>query len=379
MGCMSLKFEHIHQSKISRALVGKNHTPHGVIDTPGFVAVGPNGILKAVDNNNQQVIDQELMFCNTYHLLLQPGIDVIASAGGLHQFIGRKGPIITDSGGFQVFSLAYGSVADELKSKGTKKTTSSVLKINEKGVLFRSYRDGALVELTPESSIEAQQAFGSDIIIPLDELPAYHTDIETLKKSLERTHRWEKRSLRTHQKNPQQQSIYAVVHGGVSPDLRRHSAKTLVEMGFHGYAIGGSLGKNHQELEVVLDATMQHLPDDAPVHLLGLGDLTSIDLGVLRGVDTFDSAYPTRSARHGVLYRLDDLPVRIKSRKYQYEHVPIEQGCPCYTCENYTQSYIHHLLKAHEPAYLYLATIHNLSFMSRYMARVRALILADKL
>ena len=374
---MSLRFEILHRSTLSGARVGVIHTPHGDIATPGFVAVGTNGTLKAVDNGAEVCRSLDLMFCNTYHLLLQPGFQVIEKAGGLHAFIGRNQPIITDSGGFQVFSLAYGSVADELKSKGTKKTSSSVLKITENGVVFRSYRDGSRFELTPESTIGAQKVFGSDIIIPLDELPAYHTDLDQLKQSLDRTHRWELRSLQAHLNDPGQQSIYSVIHGGIYPDLRKKSCEFLTNLPFDGHAIGGSLGKNHEELEGVLASTVRHLPDEQPRHLLGLGDLRSVDMGVTFGMDTFDSAYPTRAARHGVLYRLDQEPVRIKSTKYAVVFESIEKDCPCYTCQHYTLSYLHHLLKAHEPVYLYLSSIHNVAFMSRYMARVRNMILRN--
>src|SRR5207237_3252499 len=212
---MSFLFELIHTSKKSLARVGRIHTPHGIIDTPNFVAVGTNGTLKALDNRMVDSIGLQLMFCNTYHLLLQPGPEVVKKAGGLHTFINRRLPIITDSGGFQVFSLAYGSVANELKSKGTKKTDGHVLKISEEGVSFRSYRDGKIVLLTPETSVQAQKAFGADIIIPFDELPPYHIEPNKLLNSLERTHRWEKRSLEEHLKNPMSQAMYAVVHGGV--------------------------------------------------------------------------------------------------------------------------------------------------------------------
>ena len=220
---MSFHFEVLHRSKKSRARVGRIHTPHGIIDTPNFVAVGTNGPLKWLDTQMVDSIGLQLMFCNTYHLLLQPGPDVVRRAGGLHRFIHRKMPIITDSGGFQVFSLAYGSVADELKSQGKKKRDGHVLKIDEEGVLFRSYRDGRPIFLTPESSVAAQKAFGADIIIPLDELPPYHIGPERLKSSLDRTHRWEKRSLEEHLKNPQNQAMYAVIHGAVDPALRKGS------------------------------------------------------------------------------------------------------------------------------------------------------------
>src|SRR5580704_340585 len=213
------RFEIIHQSSKSRARVGRIHTPHGIIDTPNFVAVGTNGTLKALDNRMVDSIGLQLMFCNTYHLLLQPGPDVVRRAGGLHRFINRSMPIITDSGGFQVFSLAYGSVADELKSRGAKKRDGLVLKISEEGAHFRSYRDGSKVLLTPETSIQTQKALGADIIIPLDELPPYHIGSDSLIRSLERTHRWEKRSLEEHLKDPQGQAMYAVIHGGVDFEL----------------------------------------------------------------------------------------------------------------------------------------------------------------
>src|SRR3990167_7011453 len=242
------------------------------------------------------------MFCNTYHLMLQPGPEVVAQAGGLHKFIHRSMPIITDSGGFQVFSLAYGSVAEELKSQGKKKGGGGgVVKIDEEGVLFRSYRDGALIRLTPESSVEAQKAFGADIIIPFDELPPYHIAPEMLKRSLERTHRWEERSLSEHRKNPQGQAMYAVIHGGVDPELRKESAAFLKNLPFDGFAIGGSVGEKKKEMFFMLGALLPDLPEEKPNHLLGIGDLESLDRCMPLGIDTFDSSYPTRAARHGLL------------------------------------------------------------------------------
>src|SRR5579872_3600142 len=214
-------FEILYSSKKSKARVGRIHTPHGIIDTPNFVAVGTNGTLKSLDNAQVQAIGLQLMFCNTYHLLLQPGTKVVRQAGGLHQFIHRNLPIITDSGGFQVFSLAYGGVANELKSRGTKKNDGSVLKIDEEGVLFRSYRDGTKMLLTPETSIAAQKDLGADIIIPFDELPPYHIDHKALIQSLHRTHRWEKRSLDAHLHNPRNQAMYSVIHGGIDKNLRK--------------------------------------------------------------------------------------------------------------------------------------------------------------
>lgn len=370
-----LRFELIHTSKKSRARVGLIHTEHGIINTPNFVAVGTNGTVKAVDSALLEQLGVELMFCNTYHLLVHPGPDVVKQAGGLHAFMQRKAPIITDSGGFQVFSLAYGGVANELKSKGTKKHDGSVIKISEEGVLFRSYRDGSPLLLTPEYSVQLQKSFGADIIIPFDELPPYHIDALKLKKSVERTHRWEKRSLEEHRKNPLHQSMYAVVHGGIDPDLRKLSARTLGALPFDGFAIGGSLGKNREEMVQMLTQLMPELPVNKPNHLLGIADLPSVDAAVRLGIDTFDSSHPTRCARHGLLFTSQG-NLKILQSKYRMAYEPIDKLCTCPVCQKYSCAYIHHLFKASELTALTLASIHNLHFMVKLMERYRASILA---
>ncbi|HSX26225.1 MAG TPA: tRNA guanosine(34) transglycosylase Tgt, partial [Chlamydiales bacterium] len=304
--------------------------------------------------------------------------DVIRRAGGLHRFINRKMPIITDSGGFQVFSLAYGSVADELKSRGAKKRDGHVLKINEEGVLFRSYRDGAKILLTPETSIQTQKALGADIIIPFDELPPYHIGPEKLKESLERTHRWEKRSLDEHLKNQQNQAIYAVVHGGVDPELRKESCEVLTNLPFDGFAIGGSLGKTKPEMVEMLTGVLPRLPEDKPNHLLGIGDLESLEQCIPLGIDTFDSSYPTRAARHGQLLTKEG-GLKVEKAENANHFGPIEADCPCWTCRHSTLAYLHHLFKANELTAYTLATIHNLHFMVDLMARYRQAILDDQI
>lgn len=374
--CNSLSFELVHQSKKSRARVGRIHTAHGIIDTPNFVAVGTNGTIKSLDNATVTEIGIQLMFCNTYHLMVQPGTALIKEAGGLHSFIRRDLPIITDSGGFQVFSLAYGSVANELKSRGIKNSANLVMKIDEEGVLFRSYRDGSPLLLTPETSIRAQKDLGADIIIPFDELPPYHIPHEQLKASLERTHRWEKRSLEEHLKNPQGQSIYAVIHGGIDPELRSASCEFLTELPFDGFAIGGSMGKNKHEMQQLLAHTLPLLPLDKPNHLLGIGDLESIDIGIPLGIDTFDSSYPTRAARHGLLLTKEG-PLKLEHASNSRHFGPIEPDCPCPTCLHYSLGYLHHLFKAKELTALTLATIHNLHFMVAHMAKIREQIAQD--
>jgi len=370
------KFEVLHQSKISRARVGRIHTPHGVIDTPNFVAVGTNGTLKALDNEMVSSIGLQLMFCNTYHLLLQPGPKVIEKGGGIHRFINRNMPIITDSGGFQVFSLAYGGVADELKSKGMKKHGGSVLKITEDGVHFRSYRDGSKVLLTPETSVRAQKAIGADIIIPFDELPPYHISEKELEKSLDRTHAWEKRSFEEHLKDPKGQAMYGVIHGGVDDRLREKSVKFLSGLPFNGFAIGGSMGKSKDQMVSMLTSLLPKLPDEAPNHLLGIADLESLKSCVPLGIDTFDSSYPTKAARHGTLLTKEG-GLKIARGRHSGEFEPIEEDCTCYTCKNYTRAYIHHLFKAKEITSMTLASIHNLHFMVDLMQNYRESIIKD--
>lgn len=367
---MTFKFEVIHQSKKSRARVGVIHTPHGIIETPSFVAVGTNGTLKAIDNVPVEEAGLQLMFCNTYHMMLQPGTEVVRKAGGLHKYIGRKAPIITDSGGFQVFSLAYGGVADELKSRGARKTDGHVLKINEEGVLFRSYRDGKKILLTAETSVDAQKDLGADIIIPFDELPPYHIDRKVLIDSFERTHRWEKRSLDHHLKNPNNQAMYSVVHGGVDPDLRKKSCHFANDFAFDGFAIGGSLGKTKQELFALLDFTPAHLDPKRPIHLLGIGDLESIHYGVNSGIDTFDSSYPTRAARHGIVITQQG-PLDLRKKHNQEDFGPLDPTCSCTTCQKYSRAFLHHLFKASELTAQSLSSIHNIKQMVTIMANYR--------
>ncbi len=370
----TFRFEVLYQSKHSRARVGRIITPHGVINTPNFVAVGTNGSLKALHNHDHQELDVQLMFCNTYHLMVQPGTALIKACGGLHQFINRQQPIITDSGGFQVFSLAYGNVAKELKGQGGKKHPPSIMKVTEEGVNFRSYRDGAKIFLSPETSVLAQKDLGSDIIIPLDELLPYHVDDAKLKASFDRTHRWELRSLNEHLKNRQNQAMFAVVHGGTDLNLRQKSCAILSQEAFDGFAIGGSLGCDHSQLHETVGGTLPHLPPDAPVHLLGVGDIDSINHCIPFGIDTFDSSYPSKVARHGMILT-NEGPIKITRLQYARELIPLEPDCPCSTCKHYTRAYIHHLFKAKEPSAASLATWHNIRFMTRWMEKIRTEIL----
>ncbi|CAK4169354.1 unnamed protein product [Aphanomyces euteiches] len=378
------RFEIVHESKKSKARVGRIHTPHGIIDTPGFVPVGTNAALKGVTQKQADDAGAQLMFANSYHLLLQPGPKIIRKAGGLHKFMGRRRPIITDSGGFQVFSLAYGSVHEELKGKGKQnkyKTNdaSAVIKIDESGVVFKSYRDGRRITLTPESSVQAQKAYGADVIIPFDELPPYHITADKLEESVLRTHRWEARSLMEHLKDVQQQAMYGVIHGGIDERLRSMSAEYITSLPFDGHAIGGSLGKNRDEMLELLNFLRPQLPDSKPIHLLGIADEPSLHACIPLGIDTFDSCYPTRAGRHGTLFSTTYGAFHIVRGKYARMDGPIDADCPCPACTEHSIGYIHHLFKAKEPTAMMLATLHNLTYMTRRMARFRSDILQDKI
>mmetsp|Transcript_2893 Transcript_2893/g.6688 ORF Transcript_2893/g.6688 Transcript_2893/m.6688 type:complete len:500 (+) Transcript_2893:190-1689(+) len=387
-------------SSKSMARVGRIHTPHGIVETPSFVPVATNSALKGVSFADTARHPLHLVFANAYHLMLQPGTDVIRDAGGLHKYSGNThaGPFITDSGGFQVFSLAYGSVAEELASQGngsksggaelkrskdriTKKGWRSdvmgpdAVKVTEDGVTFRSYRDGTKVLLTPESTIQAQKEIGADIIIPLDELPPYHISREKLEESLDRSHRWEVRSLKEHLKDVRQQAIYCVIHGGIDVELRTRSIDYLTALPFDGWAIGGSLGNGRKELKQLLDWMMPLFETEQrrykPRHLLGIGDEESIRNAVRMGLDTLDSCYPTRLGRHGTLMTRDGL-LRIKRGANARQFgVRICDGCNCKTCRQYDRAYLCHLFKAREPLGVMLATQHNLQYMSDLMAELR--------
>ena len=395
------RFEIIHESSKSGARVGRIHTPHGVIDTPGYVAVATNAALKGVDFRDADEAGQQLIFANTYHLLLHPGSEIIRDAGGIHKFTNRLDrPFITDSGGFQVFSLQYESVEispqGELKraSRGKKANNDASkgrndhigkdpVKISEEGATFRSYRDGSKFLLTPESTIQAQKDIGADIIIPLDELPAYHISRDVLSESVDRSHRWEARSLKEHLKDLKQQAMYCVVHGGVDKELRTKSVDYLTSLPFDGYAIGGSLGNGKEELKELLTWMMPLFDEDdrkyKPRHLLGIADEVSIRNAIARGIDTLDSCFPTRIARHGTLLTRQGT-IKINSGKHSRAYgVKIDEECNCKTCQHYDRAYLWHLIKANEPLLISLAAQHNIQYMTDLMAGIRQDILDDKI
>jgi len=333
----------------------------------------------------------QLMFCNTYHLLLQPGTAVVEAAGGLHAFMGRRdAPLITDSGGFQVFSLQAGDaeagrLPDGSLAGGSLKRAASrpgdsggVLRVREDGVLFRSYRDGARLLLTPETSVAAQKAFGADIILPLDELPPHRISAAGLAASVARSHRWMDRSLRAHAADARGQAMFGIVHGGTDDEARAHSAQWVCARDFDGIAIGGALGRDRAEMGVMLARLLPRLDRARPVHLLGIGDAPSLRAGAAVGIDSFDSAWPTRAGRHGELFT-DGGTLKLRSAALAGALRPAEAHCRCPACARHSLAYLHHLYRAREPVLAQLVAAHNVAWTLRAMARIRADILADRL
>lgn len=377
-----LRFEITATDGAARA--GVLHTPHGRVETPCFVPLATRGSVKSMLGAEVAELGFEMVLGNTYHLMLAPGAELIAELGGLHGFMGWERPIITDSGGFQVFSLAHGAVADEIKGRrGRPATDGGVLEIAERGVRFRSYRDGSEQFLSPERSMEVQARLGSDIALVFDECTPFHADRDYTAASTERTHRWLERCLDWHRGNgPSGQAVFGIVQGGTWEDLRRSSAAAVTAAGVDGIAIGGTLGEDKEQMYGVLDMTMGHLPAEAPKHLLGIGEPDDLVEGIARGIDTFDCAVPTRLGRHGMA--LAPLPDRrwrydVRRNSNREERGPLVEGCPCLACERYSRAYVHYLSRAEELSGVRLLTIHNLVYTREIVRGARAAIAAGTL
>lgn len=339
-----------HRDPDSRARAGVFTTPHGEIQMPVFAPVGTQATVKAVSPEELADVGATLVLANTYHLYLRPGADVVARLGGLHEFMHWSQPILTDSGGFQVFSL-----------KGLRK-------IDEDGVTFRSHLDGSEHRFTPESAVAIQEQLGADIVMCFDEC-ARPDDRAYSEAAMERTHRWAERCHAAQTRSDQ--ALFGIVQGGVYPDLREQSARYLAGLGFPGYAIGGlSVGEPKEQMHAVLDLVTSLLPEDKPRYLMGVGSPEDLFEGVSRGIDLFDCVLPTRIARNaGLLTRGGR--INLRKAKYLDDPTPIEEGCDCYTCQRFSKAYVRHLLKAKEILGLRLASIHNLRFMLRLMAEIR--------
>ena len=428
---VDFSFTPLHKDTKTKARVGEIVTPHGVIQTPAFVPVGTQATVKSLTPEELSQLGVNLFFVNTYHAHLRPGTDIIQKFGGLHRFMHWDKPLITDSGGFQVFSLgkkkyiniALSESAVLDREKFTKKLPKAdavkehvypddyrpigeLVRIDEDGVTFTSHWDGSQHRFTPEVSIDIQHALGADIIIAFDECTPYPATYEYSVAAMERTHRWAKRRLAKHREqrtqnaelksqnekqnffplssefsvlsSPLYQALYGVVQGSVFSDLREKSARVIGAMGFDGIAIGGvSVGESKKEMEQVLEWTVPYLPDDKPRHLLGVGEIDDIFVAVENGMDTFDCVQPTRLARMGVLFNIQypisntQWHIDITKKEFAEDMGSIFEGCSCYTCQNFSRAYLHHLFRVRELLGYRLATIHNIYFVNQLVGSIR--------
>jgi len=355
---LNFKFELIKECKDTGARVGKLYTPHGIIDTPVFMPVGTQATVKTLSPEELKSIDAQIILSNTYHLYLRPGHQLIKEAGGLHKFMNWDQPILTDSGGFQVFSLG------DLRT------------IKEDGVEFRSHIDGSKHFFSPEKVMEIENALGADIIMAFDECAPYPCSYEYAKTALERTTRWAERSKETHKR--EDQALFGIVQGSTYKELREQSVKEIISLDLPGYAIGGlSVGESKEIMYEVLDYTTPLMPREKPRYLMGVGAPDNVVEGILRGVDMFDCVLPTRIARNGtVMTKRGKLVIRNASFSRDFQ--PLDADCNCYTCKNFSRAYIRHLIKSNEILGLRLTTIHNLHFLINLVKEIRKSILEDR-
>jgi len=391
---MEHSFKISKQSSKNRARLGILTTPHGQIETPNFIPVGTQATVKALTPRDLKEIGAQIVFANTYHLWLRPGEETIKNLGGLHKFMGWDKPIVTDSGGFQVFSLGFGieqgvgkiasifpeedqrSKIKDQKHKLKIKNKENLVKIDDDGVTFRSHLDGTTLRLTPEKSIKIQEDLGADIILAFDECTSPLNDYEYTKKAMERTHAWAKICLET--KTNRDQALWGIVQGGAFEDLRKESSRFISSLPFDGFAIGGSLGRSKEEMHQVLDWSIPLLPEDKPRHLLGIGGLDDIVEGVKRGIDLFDCVIPTRLARNQTALSSRG-ELHLINSEFKNSPSPIQADCQCYTCQNFSLAYLNHLFHANEILGIELTTIHNVHFVINYLKTIREKINRDNL
>ncbi|MFE7063046.1 tRNA guanosine(34) transglycosylase Tgt [Sutcliffiella sp. NPDC057660] len=356
----AIRYELIKTCKQTGARLGIVHTPHGSFETPVFMPVGTLATVKTMSPEDVKSMGAGIILSNTYHLWLRPGNEIVKEAGGLHKFMNWDRAILTDSGGFQVFSL------------------SDLRKIEEEGVHFRNHMNGDKLFLSPEKAMQIQNDLGSDIMMAFDECPPFPATHEYMKKSVERTSRWAERCLKAHQR-PQDQGLFGIVQGGEYEDLRKQSAQDLVSMDFPGYAVGGlSVGEPKDVMNRTLEFTTPWLPTDKPRYLMGVGSPDSLIDGAIRGIDMFDCVLPTRIARNGTLMTSEGRLV-VKNAKFARDFGPLDPECDCYTCTNYSRAYIRHLIKCDETLGIRLTTYHNLYFLVKLMEQVRQAIREDRL
>ena len=356
---MVIKYELTKKDKNCKARLGRITTPHGSFETPVFMAVGTQGTVKTLVKEELEKIGSNIILGNTYHLWCQPGSDIVREAGGLHKFMNWDRSILTDSGGFQVFSLA------------------KLRDITEEGVTFRHHKSGAKLFLSPEISMKIQNDLGSDIMMCFDECPPYPATYEYMKNSVDRTLRWAKRCIDSHNRKDEQ-GLFGIVQGGIYPDLRKYCAEELMKLPFDGYAVGGTAVGEPKELQnEVLDYTVPLLPEDKPRYLMGVGSPGAILDAVERGIDMFDCVLPTRIARHGTAMTSQGRLV-IKNKEFERDYTPLDHKCDCYCCKNYTRAYLRHLFKANEILAYRLLSIHNVNFLVKLTEGIRQAIKEDR-
>lgn len=370
----NFKFEILYNDPNSMARLGKIHTPHGVIETPNFIFCGTRATVKTMTPADLKTCGAQIILSNTYHLMIQPGADLVEKMGGLHKFTGWDGPMLTDSGGYQVFAMQHGSVSED--TTGVKRTTTkqSLLKITEEGAYFRSYKDGKELFLSPEIAMDIQRKLGADLIVQFDECTAYQDSKDYSALGVERSMRWGDRSLAEFNRTATgKQAVYGVIQGAHYQDLREMSTDYVNDRDFFGIAIGGSMGKGPQDLDMVTEWCTKRARPDRPRHLLGYGLVRDVFAAVKLGVDTLDCVHPTRLARHGsaIVKGAKGERINLMNAKYKDDPSPIDPSCTCYG-EQFSRAYIHHLLKSGESLAVQLLTIHNVRTMMRLVEEIRA-------
>ncbi|AIC93956.1 tRNA guanosine(34) transglycosylase Tgt [Shouchella lehensis] len=358
-----ITYEHIKTCKQTGARLGRVHTPHGTFETPMFMPVGTMATVKTMSPEDLKAMDAQIILSNTYHLWLRPGQDIVEEAGGLHTFMNWDKPILTDSGGFQVFSL------------------SDLRKIEEEGVHFRNHLSGEKLFLSPEKAMQIQHSLGSDIMMAFDECPPYPADYSYMRQSVERTSRWAERCLTEHHQSGKSsiQGLFGIIQGGEYEELRKQSAKDLTSLDFPGYAVGGlSVGEPKDVMNRVLEFTTPLMPADKPRYLMGVGSPDSLIDGVIRGIDMFDCVLPTRIARNGTCMTSEGRLV-VRNAKFARDFRPLDENCDCHVCRTYSRAYIRHLIKCEETFGFRLTTYHNLYFLLQLMKKVRQAIMEDRL
>ena len=382
-------FEISKTSSRSKARLGKINTSHGDIITPAFIFCGTKATVKSILPKQLKTTNTQIILSNTYHLMLQPGPEIISKEGGLQNFTQWKGPMMTDSGGYQIFSLGHGSVSEEIKGKNKNIKRKSLIKITEEGASFRNYLNGDKVYLSPEKSIDLQRYFGADLIFVLDECTPFNVSKKYTENSMHLSHRWAKRCLKSFQapldKFPNNfgssgiQYLYGIIQGGIYEDLRKIACEETCSQEFDGLAIGGSLGANKDQMYEIFSFCENYIDKKKPVHVLGIGGIDDILQGVSCGYDTFDCVSPTRIARHGImLSKTKNKGLNLNNSKYKNDHSSLDENCELDEINKFTKSYIHHLFKSNEILGMVILSIYNIWFMNKFFEEIRGAIKTDK-